>query len=211
MVALLLLVPGLSVSLLGRVQGETMRHLVLGRAQRLAYLSLVPPVFTAAVLGMVFGGPPQTPTAADMPLTDVPLTVERLLLLTSVVSLGISALVGRERFRGWGKFNFRTKAMGFITYANQLPSDGYDNEPFKTSIKTERVLELVKPALFQIERPSQRFMVWIAPTEDAPSTFRKVLDELEQLPKNLAVIRDDLNAEAGPLTGRARVHPGSAG
>lgn len=193
LVAILLLVPGLSVSLLGRVSGETMRQLVLGRAQRLASLSLIPPVVSAAVIAAVFGNQPSpSEPAIELPLGLPALSMAALLAMAGLVSGVISMLVVRDRFRGFGTFGMRSRVLGLITYRadeqglGELADDPLvHDEALEATTNFDRILQLTEPALFQIIRPSQRFMVWVVQNQDEPHVFRQVIDVLENLPRHL--------------------------
>ena len=189
LVALLLLVPGLSVSLLGRIPGETVRQLVLGRAQRLASLSLIPPVVTAVLVATVFAQAPADGRDAslDLPFGLPSLRLVVFLAITASISAVITLLVVRDRFRGLGRaFTFRSRVLGLITYRAEEATDdpGYDEATAATT-NTEYILQLTEPALFQITRPSQRFMVWVVQNEDEQSVFKRVVAVLENLPRHL--------------------------
>lgn len=189
-VALLLVVPGVSVSLVGRVPGDSIRQLVLGRAQRLTAWSLLAPVVAAASLAALFGDETDQDrrVAVASWLPDV--TIFRLLAATTIVSL-IPTLTTwwNARTHRHQRFNFDAQVLGRLTYRDEVEAaagGGPTHDEAKTAtIDSSRVAELIKPALFQISRPFQRFMVVFTVEEDAPHAFQDALQALEELPNSL--------------------------
>lgn len=189
MVATLLLVPAISVALVERVPGGTMRHLVLGRVQQMTYFSLVAPVISAAIIGALFR---TTNNGTSDPIglgRAGELTVSRLLWYTGLFSLVPTLYVWWIHFRHKVGYNWGTSVNRLITYRSDLdvPSETteHNDEVRLATVNRQRVSQLVRQALFQINQPHQRFMVMITIDRDTPNSFRHALEVLQDLPAEL--------------------------
>ena len=197
LVAVLLLVPAISVALVGRVDGGTMRHLVLGRAQRLTYLSLVAPVLSAGIVAALFGFSDDETLRPAVPLGPFgPVTVEELLGALALVSLIPTGLVSLAYLRHKRRFRWGAPIVGLLAHRGEIDQTatirGDHDETAAATVDRDRIVRLTQPALFQINRPHQRFMVVITIDHEFPNAFRQALETLERLPELLQARRPAL-------------------
>ncbi|MCP4962714.1 MAG: hypothetical protein GY925_26025 [Actinomycetia bacterium] len=207
--AILLLVPGISVSLLGRVPGDTIRHLVIGRSIRWSQLSLFPPIVGAALLATAFN-PVDGESPADplwRPASWLQFQVVDLALLgLAAVSALVSLAAVTERRRHRRSYDYRIPIGGRVSVVPEEGSSsgiGRGAEPavvndtksietedwfpaYRSRVDTRHVFDLCNASLFRLDRPARRFMVWLTVERDEPGTFRRVVQALERTPVELA-------------------------
>jgi hypothetical protein len=173
LVTLLLLVPGISATLLGRVPADTIRYVVLRRWASLVMWSLLWPAVAAVLLATLLDG------------------VDRdgwpwlLWLVPPVVGGFLVALrAGLEFRRARSGFDPHTDLTGRIVpnhkgdRANgsaRSASASYH----RADVDTRVVLDVCSAGLFQANRPSRRFMVWVGLHDDQPGDFDQVVGTLE--------------------------------
>ena len=206
LVALLLLVPGIGLTLLERVSGDTLRYLVVGRSIRWSQISLVPPIIAAILFATAFSEPLLEPvamegaTATDEPAVLAPGAaavgdVARgvILALLTGVSWIVTTVAHLDRRRHQDRFDYRIPVGGTIVQRGEEVLVGPAREPadddpmppvtrFRSTVDTRTVGDICRAALFQANRPSRRFMVAVVVSDAEPGGFHQIIGALEGVP-----------------------------
>lgn len=182
--ALLLLVPGIAVSLLPRVPGDSLRHRVGGRSVRWAQLSLIAPVVAATFLATRFEDTIGTDQTVGLGGSSVSFTDEQFWWFVFGLSWTITLAAVLDQLMHRGGFNYNLPLVGSIRYAEE-PIDGlhsredFDVRTDRSQIDSRNVVDLTGPMLFEISNQRRRFKVTVRVEEDRADQFLRVLQVLE--------------------------------